>query len=130
MFQQIHTTYDLFEAFIHEEDIINFIQLCSILLVYTEIEFNKFKEIQEKNNRSKKQIDLATERINNKYLHKLIFYFQQVEIYFERFLQLNNIKVDEFFNDYGLIKDVRYFQIRCKPNLIEFFKALNCLNNS
>jgi hypothetical protein len=85
----------------NEEDKNNFIQLCSILLVYIEIEFNKFKEIQDKNSKSKKQNDHTTERINNKYLHKLIFYFQQVEIYFERFFQCSGSSAVWFVTDPG-----------------------------
>ena len=59
------------------------LNMVSVLLVYLEIEFSQFKDTVDKYNQ-KKQLNVASiERINGKYIHKLVFQLQQLEAYFE-----------------------------------------------
>ena len=83
--------------------------LCSILLCYLEIEFSKFKELLDKNSqkKSRKHSETAADKIRNKYMHQLVFYYQQVETYFDRFLVMNPSGKNE-----SLFKTHKHFQIR------------------
>ena len=59
------------------------LNMVSVLLVYLEIEFSRFKDTVDKYNQ-KKQLNVASiERINGKYIHKLVFQLQQLETFFE-----------------------------------------------
>jgi hypothetical protein len=54
---------------------------------------------------------VSLEKIKNKYIHKLIFYYQQLELYFERYLILNEINLQDLSQKEEL-KPFKSFQIR------------------
>jgi hypothetical protein len=71
-----------------------FANLCQTCLVYLEIEFNKFKALIDKLAQKKELNEHAIERINNKYIHRLIYYYQQLETYHDAYSQLSSLIPD------------------------------------
>lgn len=113
--------------FKRETDKKEFLDLCSILLAYVEIEFSNFKDILDKyvQKHSKPLNDQTIEKINNKYIHKLIFYYQQLETYFEMYLIENGLDFSELCDEFI---QFRFFQMRV--SCLGLFSSLNTSSGS
>lgn len=91
--------------------------LCSIVLVYLEIEFSNFKMVQEKNqfkSTNNNQIDLISmnDKTNKKFMHILVFQLQKLEHLFENFYRLNHTNLLNSINCKKLIKASESFSLR------------------
>jgi len=95
LFNLLNSHQDQFEALSNPDfeelsHLQSFTDLCQICLVYLEIEFSKFKALIDKLTQKKELNEHAIELINKKYIHKLVFFYQQLETYYTAFNNSNN----------------------------------------
>lgn len=83
LFSIVNGQYDLWEAITSETEPSELLRLCSILLVYLEVEFSRFKDTVERYNQ-KRQLSVASiERINGRHILRLVNQLQWLETYLE-----------------------------------------------
>lgn len=109
LFEYVNRHYELLDSIMQMRDEHTFLADWSIMLVYVELEYSKFKELlsKQKNNIFKK-----VDPVNEKFLDKIMFIIQQLEIYLSIYLRKQSSIVEDL--DEKLTSASKYFLIRSK----------------
>jgi hypothetical protein len=85
LYEVLNKYINIFEELANEQNLEDILTLCSIVLVYLEIQFSKFRELQKARQQKPKEVaNLINEKLENENLQLLIFKLNKLEYFLDQ----------------------------------------------